>query len=344
MGLAFCSYFYRAYWRSKIVSLIVCGAINWDISCFTERLPVPGEKVIIKHITRVSGGTGGNVAVAAARILGAKKVAMIGALGKDDIARQQIAIFEDEGVITEGVHQIAGVESGQAYILIDQKGENVIANHLGANARLGLEHLNKAQVKQQLEECRGIVLTDPSLEVAGEIVKLAKRRGVSLLWDPGILVYRDREKMQALTREAEVLFLNETETSALLGTEELNLSLQRLKELGFHNNVVLKLGAQGAVMLELVSDTVIEVPALPIKKLGLNVVNTVGCGDVFAGVFAAYHVLGANLQESLVMASAAAAINATRPETRGSPDRATLEKVANRSQKLGFAIRERKLL
>jgi sugar/nucleoside kinase (ribokinase family) len=106
---------------------------------------------------------------------------------------------------------------------------------------------------------------------------------------------------------------------------------------------VLKLGAQGAAMLEPASGTVIEVPALPLEELGLNVVNTVGCGDVFAGVFTAYHVLGANLKESLIMASAAAGLNATKPETRGSPARSNLEKVVNRSQKLGFAPRERKL-
>lgn len=327
-----------------MISLVVCGAINWDISCFVERLPVPGEEVTIKHITRVSGGTGGNIAVAAARILGAKEVALIGALGKDDIARQQIAALEDEGVITEGIQHIKREESGQAYILVDQAGENVIASHLGANARLGLEHLNKAQVKRQLQECKGIVLTDPPLEVADELINLAKRRGVPVLWDPGILISPNREALLSLAKEAEVLFLNETEARALLGTEELNMSLQRLQKLGFGNHTVLKLGAQGAVMLETASGTVIEVPALPLKKLGLDVVNTVGCGDVFAGVFAAYHVLGANLQESLIMASAAAGLNATRPETRGSPDRANLEEVANRSRDLGFAVRKRKLL
>ncbi len=326
-----------------MTSLVVCGAINWDISCFVERLPVPGEEVTIKHITRVSGGTGGNIAVAAARILGAKKVALIGALGKDDIARQQIAAFDVEGVITEGIDHIAGEESGQAYILVDQTGQNVIASHLGANARLGLGHLNKAQVKQQLQECRGIVLTDPPLEVAEELINLAKRRDVPVLWDPGILISPNREALQALARQAEVLFLNETEANDLLGTDELNMSLQKLKELRFGNHAVLKLGAQGAAMLELASGTVIEVPALPLKKLGLNVVNTVGCGDVFAGVFAAYHVMGSSLAQSLIMASAAAGLNATRPETRGSPDRANLEEVANRSQGLGFKTQKHKL-
>jgi ribokinase len=326
-----------------MINLVVCGAINWDISCFVERLPVPGEEVTVKRITRVSGGTGGNIAVAAARILGAKKVALIGALGKDDIAHQQVAALMDEGVITEGIDHITGVESGQAYILVDQTGQNVIASHLGANAKLGLAHLNKAQVKQQLQECRGVVLTDPPLKIAKELVNLAKRRDIPVLWDPGILISPNRESLLSLARQAEVLFLNETEASALLGTEKLNTSLQRLQKLGFSNHVVLKLGAQGAAMLEPASGTVVEVLALPLEELGLNVVNTVGCGDVFAGVFAAYYVRGSGLAQSLIMASAAAGLNATRPETRGSPRRAKLEEVVNRSQKLGFAPRERKL-
>ena len=326
-----------------MANLVVCGAINWDISCFVEWLPLLGEEVTVKHITRVSGGTGGNVAVAAARILGAKKVALIGALGRDDIARQQIAALEDEGIITEGIQHIKREESGQAYILVDQTGENVIASHPGANARLCLEHLNKVQVKRQLQECRGIVLTDPPLEVAVELIHLAKRRAVPVLWDPGILISPNWEALQSLAKQAEVLFLNETEANALLGTDELNASLQKLKKLGLGNHAVLKLGAQGAAMLEPASGTLIEIPALPLKKLGLNIINTVGCGDVFAGVFAAYHVLGANLRKSLIMASAAAGLNATKPETRGSPDRASLEEVANRSRKLGFKTQKHKL-
>ncbi len=326
-----------------MASLLVCGAINWDISCFVERLPVPGEEITIKHITRVSGGTGGNIAVAAARILGAKEVALIGALGKDDIARHQIAALEDERIITESIVQIEGEESGQAYILVDQAGQNVIASHVGANARLKREHLNKTQVRQQLQECRGIVLTDPNLEVAEELINLARRRDVPVLWDPGILISSNQKVLQALAREVEVIFLNETEASALLGTGELNKNLQKLKELGFGNHAVLKLGAQGAVMLDSASGKVTEVPALPLKKLGLNVISTVGCGDVFAGVFAAYHVTRSSLEQSLIMASVAAGLNATRPETRGSPNRTNLEAVVNHSQKLGFVLRERKL-
>ncbi len=323
-----------------MASLVVCGAINWDISCFVERLPLPGEEVAVQHITRVSGGTGGNVAVAAARILGAKKVALIGALGEDDIARQQVAVFGAEGVISEGIHRIAEEESGQAYILVDRAGQNVIASHLGANTRLGVEHLNRARASRQLEECQGVVLTDPPLEVAEELIDLAGQSNVPVLWDPGVLVSPNRKALQSIAREVEVLFLNETEASALLGTEELDTSLQRLQELGFRNHIVLKLGTQGAVMVEPASGLINEVPALPLQELGLNVINTVGCGDAFVGAFAAYYALGADFQKLLIMAGAAAGLNATRPETRGSPERAILEATEQKCRDLGFGVRE----
>lgn len=323
--------------------LVVCGAINWDISCFVEHLPVPGEEVTVRRITRVSGGTGGNVAVAAARILGPKKVALIGALGEDDIARQQIATFEAEGILTEGVEHLRGEESGQAYILIDQTGQNVIASHLGANAKLETRHLRKPRVKEHLEQCQAITITDPPLDVVIELINLARRRGIPLLWDPGILINQHLETLRVLAREATVLFLNESEAQALLGTNSLDGNLQCLKKLGFGNHVVLKLGAQGAIVVCLGSNITMEISTLPVERLGMEVVNTVGCGDAFAGAFAAYYVMTADLEKSLIMATAAAGFNATRVETRGSPDRITLEQIVSRSLKLGFAIRQSKI-
>jgi ribokinase len=327
-----------------MVRLVVCGAINWDVSCFVDRLPVPGQEVIAEYVTRVSGGTGGNAAVAAARILGAKEVALIGAVGMDDIARQQIGALEDDGVVTTGISQIAGEESGQAYILVDQTGENVIASHLGANARLGLKHLRKLEPRRHLRECQGIVLTDPPLEVAEGLVNVARRYDIPVLWSPGILISANREALLPLAKETDVIFLNETEASGLLETRELGMALQRLQKLGFSNHTVLKLGARGAAVLEPASGTVIEIPALSLKEFSLSVINTVGCGDVFAGVFGAYYVTGSSLEQSLIMANTAAGLNAARSETRGSPDRDRLEEAVIRSHELGCTVRKRKLL
>lgn len=268
---------------------------------------------------------------------------MIGALGEDDIAHQQVAALDAEGVITEGINYVPGEESGQAYILVDQKGQNVIASCLGANARLCPEHLNQPPVRGLLQECRGIVLTDPPLEVAAELINLAKRRRIPVLWDPGILISQGWKALHPLARQTDILFLNEAEATVLFGTAEVDMSLQHLQKLEFPNHVVLKLGARGAAMLEPATGIMIEIPALPLKDLGLDVINTVGCGDVFVGAFAAYRVLGASMQKSLIMASVAAGLNATRPETRGSPERATLEATEQHSRHLGFVVQERKL-
>jgi ribokinase len=305
-------------------------------------LPVPGEEVAVKQVTRLSGGTGGNVAVAATRILGAGKVALIGALGQDDIGRQQITAFEAEGVIIEGIHRIAGEESGQAYIMVDEAGQNVIATHLGANARLGREHVHREWVNQQLKQCQSIVLTDPPLEVAEELIHLASQSSAAVLWDPGVLISQNRDALQALAKEVEVLFLNETEASALLETELLGTSFQQLQELGFRNHIVLKLGARGAVMFEPAKGLRVEAPALPLENLGLSVINTVGCGDAFMGAFAAYHALEADFRKSLIMASAAGCLNASRAETRGSPERPILEETERKCRDLGFTVREHK--
>jgi len=325
-----------------MTKLVICGAINWDITCFVGHLPVPGEEVTIKRVTPVSGGTGANVAVAAARILGTEQVALIGALGENDIAHQQITSLTAEGVITEGISHISGEESGQAYILVDQAGQNVIASHLGANARLGLEHLTNQSVQHLLQECQSIVLTDPPLAVATELIGLAKNRRIPVLWDPGILTSHGWAALEPIARETDTLFLNEAEATALFGSGETDIVLRRLQESEFPRQMALKLGAKGAVMIEATTGLVVEAPALPLEELGLNVINTVGCGDVFVGAFAAYRTLEASMQEALIMASAAAGINATRAETRGSPDRPTLEAIEQRSRNLGFMAQERK--
>ncbi len=50
-----------------MVDLVCCGAINWDINLFMERLPRTGEEVAVGELQRVSGGTAANVSVAATR-------------------------------------------------------------------------------------------------------------------------------------------------------------------------------------------------------------------------------------------------------------------------------------
>ena len=116
--------------------LLVTGALNWDINLFVKRLAQPGQEVVVERIERVPGGKGGNVSVAAAKLLGQGKVALMACVGDDEAGRNQIEILRKEGVETGAVQVLDGVESGQAYITVEDGGRNIVETHFGANARL----------------------------------------------------------------------------------------------------------------------------------------------------------------------------------------------------------------
>ena len=80
--------------------LTVVGSINLDLVVQAERLPRPGETVSGARFSRVPGGKGANQAVAAAR-LGAE-VALVGCVGRDDVAEEALAGLRERGSRSAG--------------------------------------------------------------------------------------------------------------------------------------------------------------------------------------------------------------------------------------------------
>ena len=169
------------------LELLVTGALNWDINLFVTHLPRSGQEVVVERIERVPGGKGGNVSVAAARILGPGRVALMACLGRDGVGKKQISILKQEGVDTRTVQILDKVESGQAYVTIDEKGANVIETHLGANARLTREYITEQTVQSTLGECSVMVVIDPPRRVAGKILSEGQRLERTVIWHPGML-------------------------------------------------------------------------------------------------------------------------------------------------------------
>ncbi len=320
-----------------MVDLITCGAINWDISLFVDRFPKLGEEVPVREIKRVSGGTAANVAVAAARILGSNKVAFIGALGDDDIGKIQIRILEDEGVITSGIKIINGVESGQAYIVIDAQGRNVIHTFFGANLRFGPEALMEEQILRLIRESKVIVIMDPPLETAEKLAEIAHKDGERIvIWDPGVYVEYGLEKLRETLRNVDYFILNHLEYEHLLGTSEPKKVGEKLSEINPNIVAIIKHGEKGSFLVKERGAELHWLAAIPLEKLGLKVVNTVGCGDAFIGAFASAKVLGFDDLEALKWANTAGAFKATKIETRGSPKKDELLDLLRKAEALGI--------
>ncbi|MFW6056487.1 MAG: carbohydrate kinase family protein [Chloroflexota bacterium] len=315
--------------------VLVCGAINWDTTCFVPHLPSPGEEVTCTRVSEVSGGTGENVAVAAARFLGPDKVALVGALGTDAIARRQIEALKDEGVSTSGVAKVRSHVSGHAYIFVDESGQNVISSNLGANTALAPRHVTRRKLQSLASHCRCIVLTDPPLAVASALIQYGASRRIPVLWDPGVLVDYGWNALRALLPGVDSLVLNEAEAERLFGKTRVE-EIRHLLENEGPAYLVLKRGALGSVAISVQGKNAVHSPPLPLRELGLKTVSAVGCGDVFIGTYGACLSEGMSREASLLMASAASGYNVTRPETRGAPDRETLDRLMDKAAGPGF--------
>ena len=310
-----------------MVDLICCGAINWDINLFMERLPRTGEEVPVHQIQRVSGGTAANVSVAAARLLGKNRVAFIGALGEDAIAEAQIKILKEEGVDPSGILLIPEEESGQAYISISSDGANEIHTYFGANLRITGKHMQDKERLDLIKQAKVCVIMDPPIETAEKLAELCKKHGVKVIWDPGVYAEEGIYALLPTLKNVDYFILNHIEYENLLGTSEPKMVAETLTERVHDIKAIIKHGAEGCILCEDEGGTIIQMEAVPLPELGMKVINTVGCGDAFIGGFASALVEGKTHIEALRQASAAGSFKATRIETRGGPTREELVKL-----------------
>ena len=199
---------------------IVIGAINWDTTLFVERFPGAGEEAVVQRIIEVPGGKGGNTAVAAARLLGRDRVAIFGGLGIDSIATEQIKIFEREGVIVTGLKHTRDQRSGQAFIAVDETGENVIYTHFGANATVRPEDLDDHDRRDLISQASVITIMDPPLETAIKLAEVAKRIGKRVTYDPGVKSEMGLTGLQPILKNSDYIIANESEIRNLTGTDD----------------------------------------------------------------------------------------------------------------------------
>src|SRR5207244_12174461 len=110
-----------------------------------------------------------NGSCAASRILGQRKVAVLGCVGKDEIGKKQVSILKQDGVDTSAVQTLTKLESGQAYITVDEKGRNNIETHFGANAGLKRDHIMLPEVQNLFGKLPNEVSIDPTRILAWKI-------------------------------------------------------------------------------------------------------------------------------------------------------------------------------
>ncbi|MFC7450770.1 ribokinase [Rhodococcus daqingensis] len=283
--------------RTSATRITVLGSINTDLVATTPRLPAPGETILGHTFSTGSGGKGANQAIAAARA--GAEVRFLGAVGDDAFALDLREALVEAEVDATLLREVAG-PSGVAIITVDDAGENSIIVVAGANATV-------------------VELTDPERDaIAGAAVLLcqlelpltaitaaarhARAHGTTVVLNPSPAVPLPDELLDCV----DVLVVNETESAQLGAT-----TLDRMP------HVVTTLGARGARWRG--PDGATHHCGAPT----VDVVDTTGAGDAFAGALVACWDLGPH--EALRHACAAGALTAARPGAGSSPTREEID-------------------
>ena len=277
--------------------VVVVGSVNADLVVSVRRLPGAGETVTGGTFARHGGGKGANQAVAAARA--GARVAMVGAVGADDLGEEALRRLAEEGVDVAAVARLDDVATGVAVIVVDERGENQIAVASGANAELDGDEVVAALA--QLTGPQGVVLLSHEVPVAAVVagIEAARRAGWMAVLNPaparelpddvgGVVLTPNADEARVLAVEADV----EAAARALAGRTGAP--------------VLITLGADGTLLLD--GDHVERLPAPQV-----DVVDTTGAGDTVNGALAAELAAGRPLREAVRFALTAAALS-TRAE------------------------------
>ncbi len=286
--------------------ILVFGSINLDVLVPVPLLPRPGETVLGGDCALLPGGKGANQALAACRAGAA--VAMAGAVGNDCFAPLALAALRGAGVDLALVRHV-GRPTGVAAIMVDARGENLIAVAAGANreaasagvpdALLGPETILVCQLEVPAAENRALIRR---ARAAGgrTILNLAPAAPI----DP------------ALFGEIDVLVANSGEAAAL-GADPAGVARRLCQAL------VVTRGSDGSIAF-LANGGRIETPALAIEPI-----DTTGAGDTFVGVLAAGLDRRLALGTALRHASAASGLAClARGAQSAMPERAAIEAAA----------------
>ncbi len=316
--------------------VVVVGSVNVDLVVRADRLPAPGETVTGGVFERHHGGKGGNQAVATARL--GRTTLFVGAVGEDDFGTDARAALAAERIDVSRLLVIPGAATGVALIMVDARGENLIAVASGANAALEPEMVEEALGR--LGSLAGdVVLVCHEIPTATvrAALRFGRAAGATTVFNPAPAAGLDRTTLGL----ADVVTPNRAELAMLLatvgggtgsepgGAPDPEAGARRLLEAGpdgpgVRRAVIVTLGAEGALLVARGDGGVLTSRRFPAHRVAS--VDSTGAGDAFNGAMAAALAEGRSLEEACRRAIVAGALATTRPGAReGMPTRAELE-------------------
>ena len=278
----------------------VIGSINLDTNLRVRKMPKPGETIHATGHYSAAGGKGANQAVAAAR--SGCKVSFIGGVGNDAAGSEMLNLLKKEGINTSGIITAPHESTGQAFITVDDNGQNSITIYAGANYAFGPNEVvqNKALIANSDFL---IAQFETPLEATIKGFEIAQAEGVTTILNPAPAMAEIPADLLKLT---DIITPNESEAETITGIKVIDERTAQEAAAKLHQQgaatVIITIGAKGAFY-----DYQGQYALIPAFKV--KAVDTTAAGDTFIGAMTS--VLKpdmTNLKEAILFANKASSL------------------------------------
>ena len=282
--------------------IVVIGSLNMDHVIEVPHMPECGETLSGRSVALVPGGKGANQAYAVGKLGG--NVTMIGAIGKDASGEALINNLKCVGVNVEGIAQIDGGITGQAFITVDDNGDNSIVIIAGTNGMVTKELIDE-NVHIIKESDIVIMQLEIPLDVVAYVKEIAVKEGKTVIIDPAPAV---ADIPDFFWKGIDYIKPNETELAILTGLrletrEEIIKGAKMMLERGV-KNVIVTLGGDGCLLVKEEGEQFF--PSHKVKAVDTT------AGDSFTAAFALALSRGKRDEEAIALGQKVSSIVVTR--------------------------------
>ena len=270
------------------IEVVCLGVITIDTIALVDKYPDEDDRVLAQQISRAGGGPAAVAAVTLSRL--GISTAIVGTIGDDEDGAEVLRIFAREGVDSSGISVGKIATSGSVIVASRANNSRAISTRqpmqqvaLNSSARkliseanwLHVDHVGISQLKSE---------------------NIARGSGPKISFDAGYNV--------ADFDASEVDLFVPTDRQMALRFPDLDLGAAVERDAtGAKNITVATQGSEGSTGYSEDSGLV------QADGFKVDVVSTLGAGDVFHGALLAQVIQGHNLQESLKRANAVAALS-----------------------------------
>ena len=272
------------------IQAVCVGVITVDTIALVDKYPSADERVVAQEISRAGGGPAAVAAVALSR-LGIKS-AIVGTIGDDADGKEVLRIFEKEGVDTSGISIGTSATAGSVIVASKEHSARAISTRQPMVQAL----INEAG-KKLIAKAQWVHLDHVGITLLTEL-GISRGNGPLISFDAGYGV----ETFNPITVD---LFVPTDRQMALrYPGMDLAVALEN-DSMKAGNTVVATQGSAGSAGFSP------ETGLVTAPGFAVDVMSTLGAGDVFHGALVAQLIQGFPLQEAMRRANAVAALSCT---------------------------------